>query len=149
VRDEIAAELRNERARKGASEAAAEGAAKLRGGGDWSAVAGEDKVEPAAMVSRNDANLPAPVRALAFALPVPGVPDASVGSATLDNGDAAIVRVTKVEDGATIETDESAAAQVSMLAQLLGRQAYEATLADMQRRADIERKASKARDEGG
>jgi peptidyl-prolyl cis-trans isomerase D len=149
VRDEIAAELRNERARKGASEAAAEGAAKLRGGGDWSAVAGEDKVEPAAMVSRNDANLPAPVRALAFALPVPGAPDASVGSATLDNGDAAIVRVTKVEDGATIETDESAAAQVSMLAQLLGRQAYEATLADMQRRADIERKASKARDEGG
>ena len=50
--EEIAATLSQERARKAAWEAAQAGAEKLRGGADWSAVAGEDKPEEPGLVER-------------------------------------------------------------------------------------------------
>jgi len=141
VRDEIVTTLRQERARKAALQAAEEGAEKLRAGTDWSAVAGEDKPELLGLVGRRDPKLPAPVRTVAFTLPSPAEGQASVGTAVLENGDAAIVRVAKVEPGEVTKPGDKAADQErSMLGQLMGRQASEAVLDDMERRAKIERK---------
>ncbi|MGE5154815.1 MAG: SurA N-terminal domain-containing protein [Bdellovibrio bacteriovorus] len=142
VREEIVAALRLEQARKAAADAAKAGAEKLRGGADWAAVAGEDKPEEPGLVGRNDPKLPAPVRAVAFTLPAPAEGQASVGTAVFDDGDAAIVRVTRVEPGAASPQESGGADQQrSMLTQLMGRQAYESVLVDMERRAKIERKA--------
>jgi peptidyl-prolyl cis-trans isomerase D len=148
VRDEIINELRKERAQKAAAAAAAACADQLRGGAEWKAVAGEDKVEEAGLVTRNDPKVPAAVRTAAFTLPVPPTGRASVGTATLDNGDVAILRVTKVEDGKVEAVKPGSADPTAMLGQLLGRQAYDAMLKDMELRANIERIVTPAR-EGG
>lgn len=139
VRDEIAQTLREERARKAASEAAASGAQKLREGADWAAVGGDEEPEEPGLVARNDPKLPAPVRALAFTLPAPAEGQASIGTAVLEDGDAAIVRVTRVEPGDTAESS-AGDQEGSMLDQIMGRQASESVLEDMERRAKIERK---------
>ena len=148
VRDEIISELRKEREQKAAAAAAAAGADQLRGGAEWKAVAGEDKVEEAGLVTRNDPKVPAAVRTAAFTLPVPPAGSASVGTATLDNGDVAILWVTKVEDGKVEAVKPGSADPMAMLGQLLGRQSYEAMLKDMEQRANIERIVTTAR-EGG
>lgn len=148
VRDEIISELRKERAQKAAAAAAAAGADQLRGGAEWKVVAGEDKVEEAGLVTRNDPKVPAAVRTAAFTLPVPPAGRASVGTATLDNGDEAILRVTKVEDGKVEAVRSGSVDPTAMLGQLLGRQAYDAMLKDMELRANIERIVTTAR-EGG
>jgi len=147
VRDEIIATLRKERAQKAAAAAATVGADKLRTGADWSAVAGEDKVEQPGLVSRADPKVPAPVRTAAFTLALPPASGASVGTTTLEDGDAAILRVTKVEDGKVEPAAAPGAADpAAMLGQLLGRQAYDAVLKDMEQRAKIERKTVKVRE---
>ena len=145
VRDEVVAELRKERGRKGAADAAAAGAEKLKSGADWKSVAGEDKVEEPGLVARNDPKVPPPVRQAAFTLPIPGKDKASVGTASFEDGDAAILRVARVEDGKPSGDDKTAGAdamasqEASMLGQLMGRQVYNALLRDMERRAKIER----------
>jgi peptidyl-prolyl cis-trans isomerase D len=81
------------------------------------------------------------VRTVAFTLPAPVGGAASIGTAVFEDGDAAIVRVTRVEDGAVTGPEGGAVDQErSMLSQLMGRQASEAVLEDMERRAKIERK---------
>ncbi|WP_295449415.1 SurA N-terminal domain-containing protein [uncultured Thiodictyon sp.] len=146
VRPEIVTALRKERAQQAATAAATAGAQKLRGGVDWAAVAGESKVDEAGMVSRSDPNIPAAVAKVAFTLPVPAVGAASVGTAVLEDGDAAIVRVTKVEDGPVEAAAKPGAADpLSMLGQVLGRQSYEAVLNDMEQRAAVQRKTPTVR----
>jgi len=141
VREEIVAALRQERARKAAGEAAAAAAEQLRKGADWAAVAGKDQVEDPGSVQRSDPKLPAPVSETAFTLPVPAAGQASVGTAVFDDGDAAVVRVTGVEPGeATAPAGQGTDQARSILGRLMGRQAYDAVLEDMERRADIERK---------
>jgi peptidyl-prolyl cis-trans isomerase D len=148
VREEIVGVLRKERAQKAAAAAATAGADKLRGGADWAAVAGEDKVEGPALVGRNDPKVPAPVRTAAFTLAPPAPGAANVGTATLEDGDAAILRVTKVEDGKVEAPAKGAADPAAMLGQLLGRQTYDAVVKDMEGRAKIERTPAVVR-EGG
>jgi len=149
VREEIVSTLRQERARKAAAEAAAAAAEQLRNGADWAAVAGEDQVEEPGSVGRNDPKLPAPVSETAFTLPVPAGGQAGVGTAVFDDGDAAVVRVTRVEPGeATAPAGQGADQARSILGRLMGRQAYEAVLKDMERRADIERKTVASPAEG-
>jgi len=141
VREEIVGTLRQDQARKAAAAAAEAGAQKLRNGADWAAVAGDTKPEEPGLVGRNDPGLPASVRTVAFTLPVPAEGQASIGTAVFEDGDAAIVRVTRVEPGEATKTEGSEPDQErSMLSQLMGRQAYEAVLEDMERRAKIERK---------
>jgi len=149
VRDEIIASLRQERARKAAEKAAKAGAEKLRAGQSWAEVGGESKPEELGLVERNDPKLPVPVRSVAFTLAVPAEGQASVGTAAFENGDAAIVRVTRVEPGEVTKTDGGAADQErSMLGQLMGRETSEAVLEDMELRAKIERKPLAAAGEG-
>jgi peptidyl-prolyl cis-trans isomerase D len=141
VRDEIVTALGQERARKAAEQAAEAGAEKLRGGASWAEVGGQDKPEEPDLVERNDSKLPAPVRGVAFTLPAPAEGQASVGTAAFDNGDAAIVRVTRVEPGEVTKTAAGTADQErAMLGQLMGRETSEAILEDMKLRAKIERK---------
>jgi peptidyl-prolyl cis-trans isomerase D len=149
VREEIVAALRQERALKAAAAAAAAAAEKLRDGADWAAVAGEDQLQGPELVSRNDPKLAAPVRGVAFSLPVPADGQSSVGTATFEDGDAAVVRVTKVEPGeATTPAVEGVDPARSMLGRLMGRQAYDAVLEDMESRADVERKPLSSPAEG-
>jgi peptidyl-prolyl cis-trans isomerase D len=146
VRDEIVTTLRKDRAQQAAMAAATAAADRLRQGADWPAVTGEDKVEEAGLVGRSDPKVPAAVRTAAFTLPLPPAGGASVGTTTLEDGDAAVLRITKVEDG-KVGTDDPKAPDPAMLGQLLGRQSFEAMLKDMEGRARIERKPLTARAE--
>lgn len=148
VREEILSALRKERAQKAAAAAAATAAEKLRGGADWAAVAGEDKVEGPAMVGRNDPKVPAPVRTAAFSMPPPAAGGAGVGTAALPDGDSAVLRVTKVEDGKVEAPVKGAADPAAMLGARLGRETYQAVVKDMEERAKIERMPVAVRDGG-
>lgn len=149
VREEIIATLRQERARLAAQAAAEAGAEQIRGGAEWAALEGGEEPEEPGLVGRNDPKLPAPVRTIAFTLPAPPDGARSVGTAALEDGDAAIVRVIRVEQGGVSDAAKTGAApEGSVLDQMMGRQAAEAVLDDMERRAKIERKPLAESNEG-
>ncbi len=145
VRDEIQAELSEQSARTAAVAAAESVAAKLRDGADWSVVLESIKPEEPGLVDRYAATVPAPVRDTAFRLPSPVDGGASIGTAVLENGDAVVVRLTKVQDGEIKPADSGQIApEASMLSQLMGRQLYTEMLRDMEGRAKIERQSIRA-----
>ncbi|MBK1693761.1 peptidylprolyl isomerase [Chromatium weissei] len=142
VRDEIIAAINAEKA-SAATEAAANAAAKqLREGADWATVLGNAKLETPGLVTRQADNVPAEVLKTAFTLPSPIEGAISVGTARLAQGDMAVVRLLRIQDGEiTANADLKTTPEVSMLAQVLARQVYAEMLKDMERRADIERTA--------
>ena len=142
VRDEIIAAIKAETA-SAATEAAASAAAKqLREGADWAAVLGTAKLETPGLVTRQTDKIPAEVLETAFTLPLPTEGAVSVGTARLAQGDMAVVRLLRVQDGEiTANADLKTAPEASMLAQVLARQMYAEMLKDMERRAEIERTA--------
>jgi len=143
VRDEIVARLKQEGAEAKAADAADALAKQLQEGGDWATLA--EKAEAPALVGRSDPKVPASVLDAAFKLPAPEAGQASVGTASLDEGDAAVVRVTAVQDGeAKVAEKGKPSPDASMLSQLMGRQLYTAMMDDIERRADIERKTTGA-----
>jgi peptidyl-prolyl cis-trans isomerase D len=149
VRDGIVASIRQDRAETAAMEAAEAAAEALREGAELAAVAGGDPLTEAGLVERNAPNLPAAVVDLGFTLPAPAEGLASVGTTALEDGDAAVVRVAKVEPGEVSAVEGGAPDPIrSMLTQLMGRQVAEAVLDDMARRADIEREPLGGDDEG-
>lgn len=142
VRDQILAEVKKDKAEQAASAAADAIAEKLRTSIDWAAVDADLKPESPGLVGRRSTDVPAAVLDTAFKLPAPAAGAISVGTATLDSGDAAVVRLAKVEDGEVKPgKDGKPAPEASMLSQVMGRQASESMLQDMERRADIERKS--------
>ena len=144
VREEMIAAIRDEQARVAAKAAAEALAEKLRDGSDWSAAGADLTPELPGLVDRQSTAVPAGVLDAAFKLAVPTEGGVSVGTAILDDGDAVVVRVTKVEDGQIdAETaDAGFSAEAFIITQMLGRQAYLNALADMQSRAKIERKVT-------
>jgi peptidyl-prolyl cis-trans isomerase D len=145
VRDEIIEALRFERAREKALQAAEALAEQVRRGVAWSEAMPDAAVEAPGAVDRNNPDIPGPVRDVAFTLPVPREGEASVGTATFPEGDIAVVQVLAVADGEVSPAEDSSPmSEASALAQLLGRQAYEAMLGDMERRAKVERRAIRA-----
>jgi len=145
VRDEIIEAMRFERAREKASQTAEALAEQVRRGISWSEAMPDAVVEAPGAVDRNNPDIPGPVRDLAFTLPVPREGEMSVGTAAFPEGDIAVVQVLAVEDGEVSPAeDASPMSEASVLAQLLGRQAYEAMLGDMERRAKVERRAIRA-----
>jgi peptidyl-prolyl cis-trans isomerase D len=149
VRDEVIEAVRLERARDATLKAAEQVAEQLRQGLDWSDVLPGATVERPGLVDRNHADLPVPVRTLAFKLSAPTEGEASVGTTGLAGADVAVVQVIAVQEGEPTPTDPSASAdqtsaiaEAEMLAQLIGRNAYEAMLDDIERRAKVERLAS-------
>ncbi len=148
VREEVIAELKAQRARAEAAEAAESLAKRLRDGADWPAVLEGVEPEAPGLVERRASDVPAAILASAFKLPAPADGMASVGTAILDNGDAAVLRVTRVEDGEVRSRDaERIAPDAMMLSQLMGRQIYRDMLSDMESRAQIERKEIPTQDE--
>ncbi len=137
VRDQIVTAIRTDRAKSAAAAAANALATTLREGADWSATLGAITSEAPGFVSRQASGIPAAILDTAFKLPLPanGVP--SIGTAVLDQGDAAVVRLIAVKDGDVKPDSENDA---SVLEQLMARQVYAEMLADMARRAKIERK---------
>jgi peptidyl-prolyl cis-trans isomerase D len=145
VRDEIIEALRFERAREKALQTAEALAEQVRRGIAWSEAMPDAVVEAPGAIDRNNPEIPGPVRDLAFTLPVPREGEMSVGTAAFPEGDIAVVQVLAVEDGEVSPAeDASPMSEASVLAQLLGRQAYEAMLGDMERRAKVERRAIRA-----
>jgi peptidyl-prolyl cis-trans isomerase D len=103
------------------------------------------EVEAPGAVDRNNPDVPGPVRDVAFTLPVPREGEMSVGTAAFPDGDIAVVQVLAVTDGKLSQAEDSSPmSEASVLAQLMGRQAYEAMLGDMERRAKVERRAIQA-----
>lgn len=149
VRAEIVATLRQERARQAAKAAAEAGAEQLRGGAQWAALGEDEKPQELGLVGRNDPRLPAPVRAIAFTLAAPADDAVSVGTAAFEDGDAAIVRIARIEQGTPADdTATGSNPEGSMLGEIMGRRAAESVLEDMEGRAKIERKALVDRGEG-
>ncbi|MBK5964271.1 peptidylprolyl isomerase [Thiocystis minor] len=142
VREEIIAEIGREKARLAAQTAAESAVSKLRDGADWAATLGTLKLEEPGLVDRQATSVPAPILDTAFTLPAPSEGSISVGTAALDHGDAAVVRLIRVQDG-EIKSEEAGqtAPEASMLSQLMARQLYADMLRDMESRANIERKA--------
>jgi peptidyl-prolyl cis-trans isomerase D len=99
VREEVVTAIRDEQARSAAKAAAETLLDQLREGADWSAVGEDLKPESPGLVDRQTTDVPAGVLDAAFKLPVPAEGAVSVGTAILDDGDAVVVRLTKVEDG--------------------------------------------------
>ncbi|MFB1486750.1 MULTISPECIES: SurA N-terminal domain-containing protein [unclassified Thiocapsa] len=140
VRDEILEELRSERARDAALQAAGTAVEQLRQGGNWAEAMPSVEVQTPGSVGRDLQSVPAPVRQLAFTLPAPVDGAPSVGTTVLENGDVAVIQVTGVKDGETkLSEDPSPTSESEMLAQLLGRHLYDGMLGDMQLRAKVER----------
>jgi peptidyl-prolyl cis-trans isomerase D len=141
VRDEISTEISTEKARAAAEMAAKSAVAKLLEGADWAATLGAFKTEAPGLVDRQALNVPAAVLDTAFKLPAPTAESIRVGTAVLDNGDAAVVRLIGVQDGeVNAEGGEKMMPEAAMLSQLMARQVYAEMLSDMESRADIERK---------
>ena len=142
VRDDIVAQLKKEKAKSNVAAAVEAALKQLRQGADWSKVLEKAKPTELEIVNRSDSKVPAAILDIAFTLPIPKRDKASLGSATLDTGDGAIVRVTKVQDGEVKPMEPGKPApEAMMISQFLGRQLYTDMVADMQSRAEIERKA--------
>lgn len=149
VREEIVEALRLEHARESAKQAAESIAEQVRQGMAWSEAAPERTLESPGLVDRSAPEIPAEVRELAFTLPVSADGTRGIAVAELPNGDAAVVEVRSIQDGeaATPEADEGPFGESAMLAQLMGRQSYTAMLADIERRAKVERREIRASSE--
>jgi len=141
VREDILAAIRTERARAAARAAADTALEQLRAGGAWESLPEQAKVSALGLVDRYAAEAPVPVRELAFTMPAPAEDAASYGVVELEEGDAAVVRLTEVRDGEVKVAEGASTPESLLLAQLLGRHLYEAMLDDMALRASIERKA--------
>jgi peptidyl-prolyl cis-trans isomerase D len=143
VREDIVASIRDERAAQAAKAAADEMLVRVEAGEALSVASGEDlEVTDAGLVDRSSGQLPPEVRTLAFTLPRPeasGV--ASFGVSALVNGDAALVSVIEVIDGAVDQLNEAERTQAKgELERMISTSNYERMLADMESRADVERK---------
>ena len=141
VRDEIAAALRQTRARESALAAVEAMRKRLGEGASIAEVAGDYALESPGSVTREDSHIPQAIRDLAFTLPRPAEGSVSTGSAKLADG-AALVVVSKVEDGSLEGAPaDTRAQQGEAMARAMGSQGYKHLVEDLESRAKIERKA--------
>lgn len=138
VRDEIVRNMRIQKAREAAMQAARELMDRLRGGASMQQVAeGYDLVEPG-LVDRNATDVPAKILNAAFTLAPPGAGAASFGVADLHDGSAAVVAVAEVREGRLDDLDDRRKEmERQALARTLARTYYERLQDDLRRRADV------------
>ncbi|MBK5970741.1 MULTISPECIES: SurA N-terminal domain-containing protein [Thiorhodovibrio] len=143
VRDEIAGLLSERQAADAALAAAEAMAARIEQGDGLAEVAGETySVESAGLVERQSAEVPSAVSQEAFLLPRPADARSSVGTATNIDGDAYVISVSAVEDGAVDAlSSEARAGESRVLTQSLGRSDFSHFVAGLEANAKIERKS--------
>lgn len=141
VREQIVAALRQVHARESALAAVEAIRKRLGEGASIADVAGDYAIESPGFVTREDSRIPQEVRDLAFTLPRPSEGAVSTGSAKLADG-AALVVVSKVEDGSLDGVPEAARAQQDeAITRAMGSEGYKHLVEDLESRAKIERKA--------
>lgn len=141
VREEVVSALRDRRAGEAALAEAEEIARRLGQGEAVGAVAGTYELTEPGLVGRDAAEVPAGVRAVAFAMPRPADGAPSLDTTALAGGDAAVVLVSRVVDGSR---EDLSAQEIQALRDRLERNFanayFEAVVADLESRAEIERK---------
>jgi len=141
VREEIVRTLRAERAAAAAQRLADDVVERLRAGESLAGAAAQYAVTQAGVVGRDAAQIPEPIRSLAFTLPRPAEGAVSAGGRALPDGDAVVVVVSQVVDGDLDTLDPAARGQQAReLAQRTGSAHFDDLLQDLQRRAKIERR---------
>ncbi|NKN32212.1 SurA N-terminal domain-containing protein [Marichromatium bheemlicum] len=140
VREDIVTALRQQRAEAAALAAAETALAQVRDGeADWAEAMTGATLESVGLVGRGAA-LPDAVLDLAFTLPAPQSDAPELEAAALADGDAVVVRLTRVEDGeVTVSEGATSIPEAGLLAELAGRELYDTVLADIERRAEITR----------
>lgn len=152
VRDEIAEQLSERKAAEAALAAAEALAEQVKQGSSLAEVAGEAyALKTPGLVERQSAEVPSAVVRQAFLLPRPAdgrsttetsVAGASVGTATNADGDAFVVSVSAVQDGAVDALGaEVRGAESRVLTQSLGRSDFSHFVAGLEAEARIERKS--------
>jgi peptidyl-prolyl cis-trans isomerase D len=139
-KDEIAATLRRELASKAAftkAEAALKG---LRQGQTMTQVAGSHPVMMERLMGRDtDHKIPQEVLRQAFRLPQAGSRTPSVVAIRMDDGSAAVMELTQVQDGKLDDMDEDQRkGERRDMARGLARAYYDDLVRDLRRRADVE-----------
>jgi len=121
VRDEISEQLRNQQAEVLAQTELDTLAERVRQGETLAALAEEfgAELKTPGLIGRSEADIDSAVRTEAFRLPRPADDKPTVGTATLPNGDRALLLVKRIEPGETT----TAEAERTMLRQRLAEQA--------------------------
>lgn len=143
VRDQIAADLRAQKARELAADRGGSALQKLQAGSEWDAVVAELQLEPAGrrFVGRTEAGVPPSVLTAAFAVPHA---DARAGTvytgAPLPDGGYAIVAVTDLRSG---DLSKLAPSERASLVQQASRgranAEFSAYIAELEQAADVDR----------
>lgn len=143
VRDQIAADLRAQKARELAAERGESALQKLQAGSEWDAVVAELQLEPTGrrFVGRTEAGVPPSVLTAAFAVPHA---DARAGTvytgAPLPDGGYAIVAVTDLRSG---DLSKLAPSERASLVQQASRgranAEFSAYIAELEQAADVDR----------
>jgi peptidyl-prolyl cis-trans isomerase D len=142
VRDDIAATLRDAKAREAARARGETLTARLASGAQWPAALGDVGIQAAGekFVARKGADVPAEIVTAAFAVPRAEVVTPVYRGAELANGDYAIVRVIYVREGGT---GQDAASQRARMAQQGARtegfEEFAAYVTELERAATIDR----------
>jgi peptidyl-prolyl cis-trans isomerase D len=139
VREQIIERVRENQAKAATQQEARERLAQLQDGAALSEVAGSYELQSPGLVGRQHKDVPRPVLEAAFTLPHPAEGEPSFGTTDLTSGDAAVIALSRVEDGTLAALpDDRRDNEKRGLSRRLARQYYEHMLADLEKRADIE-----------
>jgi peptidyl-prolyl cis-trans isomerase D len=141
VRAEVTAAVRQDAGARAARAAADAALLKLQGGASFDAAVKSLGVSaaPSMTVGRGDPQLPVQLRDAAFATPQPAAGKAVYQALSLDAGNAALLAVLAVHPGAPGANPQADQQFVSRLMQRHREADLEAYVAEMQRRASIQR----------
>ncbi len=141
VRAEVAAAVRQDAGAKAARAAADAALAKLQGGASFEeTVKGLGVSATSTMtVGRGDPQLPVQLRDAAFTLPQPAAGKPAYRALSLDGGNAALLAVLAVHPGASGANPQADQQLISKLVQRHREADLEAYVAEMQRRAKVQR----------
>ncbi|NCA69090.1 MAG: peptidylprolyl isomerase [Sphingobacteriia bacterium] len=142
ARSEVVEALQRERASAAAEDAANALAEQVRKNGDWPDDGAGLVVERPGPIERVTPSIATAIRDLVFTLPLPLDDEPSVDVTRLPNGDLAVVQLLAVEDGEHDTSDDArSASEGLLLSQLVARQTIAAVMNDLERRAEVERRA--------
>lgn len=141
AREQIEQQLLDQRAREALAERVEQLLAEARDGAELAALAEADGVEleQPGLIKRTDAAVERAVVTEAFKLPKPAAGEASYGTATLSNGDRAVVAVTDIQPGKLADVPEPEQDFLRrQVSSQIGASQFNAFLQSRRQQADIE-----------